>query len=1000
LPTPLPRPRACLPVLAALCLVAVSMVQVSSVLPAAAAASGEIDTVAGNGTFGYGGDGGPASASVVQSPANVRADGVGNLYFSDGSSRVRKIDPFGIITTVAGNGTYGFSGDGGPATEAELDGGPLALDGHGNLYIGDGQNFRVRRVDPEGIITTVAGTGGFGSYTGDGGLATAASLSGVDGLAVDAAGNLYISDRATARIRRIDAATGVIAWFAGNGLSAPNDGGPAKQAALRGPQGLAIAGNSLFVAQFTGDVRKIDLGTGIISTVAGTYNSNGVNVQPTLGDGGPATSAGFGQPVDVDVDVDGNLYIADGRCFEICDNAIRKVDTSEIITTVAGSPAFGYGGDGGPATSALLAQPNGVAALGNGAFAIADSQNNRIRVVTGNPDLLSLAVVSPLQVAGGSAFSYRLAVRNDGSAGAATGVVVSDPLPAGATYGGVTASQGSCGFSGSTVTCNLGPLAGGAAATVTISATAPSSSTSLVDHASVSADQADPYPANDTASSTTFVNAADLAVSLIASPNPGADVGQPLAYTATVTNRGPVGATGATLRDTLPAGLSLASASSSQGNCSHANAAVTCALGSLGAEATATVTVSVVPTAAGPTLNSVTVAADQVDPDAINNTAAVSEIVSAAGCGQVITKSTTLKSDIGPCGGDGVVIGANNIRLNLAGHRIFGMGNGPGTATLDDLAGIRLQVRAGVTIVGGTVSGFDTGIFLDSGYGNTVTRMTVRDNIGLDSSSGPFPDFGDGILIQHSSYNTITSNQVLHNGTFDGVGLFGVDTNGNLIQGNTIAGTVTNNAHVDGEGIIVNSFLTPNDPRRGESISHNDFLNNTITGNAAAGISNISNDSARIENNVVSSNGLLAFPNNGIGDQVGRVATTKVLDTVSGNQVTGNGGSGIQILRPLNGDTVTGNVADGNNADNVGAFNYEDTNGSCTANAWSNNTSLHGTASPACILAAPAPPPGKGPKANAPASDPASGSPSGAAPDTSAPPLPQANRPIFPELRP
>ncbi|MGH9021691.1 MAG: NHL repeat-containing protein [Acidimicrobiia bacterium] len=233
---------------------------------------GTIDTLAGSGRRGFSGDGGPATRARLFRPDGVAADRQGNVYVADfGNHRVRRVDSAGIITTAVGIGTRGFSGDGGEATQAQIaDPGALAVDRAGNLYIADLGNGRVRKVDPEGIITTVAGTGVTG-FSGDGGPATAAQLAVPRGLAVDPTGNLYIADLRNHRVRRIDSA-GVITTVVGTGMNGDyGDGGPALEAALADPTGLAVdSAGRLFVADAGSHrIRRIDA-QGVMTTVAGT----------------------------------------------------------------------------------------------------------------------------------------------------------------------------------------------------------------------------------------------------------------------------------------------------------------------------------------------------------------------------------------------------------------------------------------------------------------------------------------------------------------------------------------------------------------------------------------------------------------------------------------------------------------------------------------------------------------------------------------------------------
>ncbi len=331
-------------------------------------AAGAISTVAGDGTYGFGGDGGAATAAQLISPIDVAVDGTGNLYIADlGNRRIRKVDAAGAISTVAGDGTPGFGGDGGPATAAQLSG-PygVALDGAGNLYIADRNNHRIRKVDAAGVISTVAGDGTYG-FGGDGGPAVAAQLDTPYGVAVDGAGNLYIADRLNHRIRKVDSA-GAISTVAGGGPI--GDGGAAVAAQLYSPRGVAPdgAGNLYIADSFNNRIRKVDA-AGVISTVAGA-GTRGYG-----GDGGAATEAQLG-PRGVALDGAGNLYIADAS-----NRRIRKVDAAGVISTVAGTGAYGFGGDGGPAVAAQLRDPSDVALDGAGNLYIADSYNHRIRKV-------------------------------------------------------------------------------------------------------------------------------------------------------------------------------------------------------------------------------------------------------------------------------------------------------------------------------------------------------------------------------------------------------------------------------------------------------------------------------------------------------------------------------------------------------------------------------------------------------------------------------------------
>lgn len=351
-----------------------------------------ISTFAGNGSANFSGDGFAAMDSAVNQPGGAAVDNAGNLFFSDfGNRRVRRVDAVtGIISTYAGNGVSGFSGDGGLATSAALNA-PLSIgfDSANNLYIPDNNNQRIRRVDAAtGVITTVAGNGlqGFG---GDGGPATDPSvrLNFPQKVIVDSLGNLYFSDFSNSRIRKV--AGGIITTFAGTGASAYNgDGIPATTANLNGPLGIALdsAGN-LYVAEINGGrVRKVDT-SGMISTIAGT------GVSGFSGDGGPATSAQL-NPWDIAVDSARNIFIAESN-----NQRIRRVDAvTHVITTVAGTGVFGFSGDGGSATLARLANPRGVALDASGRLFIGDLNNNRIRrvVFDATPPVITPTVTGTL----------------------------------------------------------------------------------------------------------------------------------------------------------------------------------------------------------------------------------------------------------------------------------------------------------------------------------------------------------------------------------------------------------------------------------------------------------------------------------------------------------------------------------------------------------------------------------------------------------------------------
>ncbi len=326
--------------------------------------NGVITTVAGNGGSGHSGDNIPATIAQLGCPTDVAADSAGNLYFTDYcDNRLRKVSN-GVITTVAGTGTQGYNGDNIPAATAQLNA-PwgVAVDSAGNLYIADAGNDRIRKVS-NGVITTVVGNGTQG-YNGDNIPANTAQLGGPIGVAVDSAGSLYIAD--ANRVRKVS--HGVITTVAGTGTPGYNgDNIPATTAQLNAPQGVAVdsAGNLYIADAGNNRVRKVS--HGVITTVAGT-GENGYDR-----DSIPATTAQLDGPTGVAVDSAGNLYIADG-------SYIREVSNG-VITTVAGTGGWLYDGDDIPATTAQLSAPQGVAVDSAGNLYIADLLNHRIRKVS------------------------------------------------------------------------------------------------------------------------------------------------------------------------------------------------------------------------------------------------------------------------------------------------------------------------------------------------------------------------------------------------------------------------------------------------------------------------------------------------------------------------------------------------------------------------------------------------------------------------------------------
>jgi sugar lactone lactonase YvrE len=388
--------------------------------------NGVVTRIAGTGRAGYSGDGGPATSAELRlesitpappmlplpAPPGLVVDHAGNVYVADnGNYRIRKISPDGTITTVAGNGTPGFSGDGGPATSAQLSSVPgLALDLAGNLWIADSGANRIRRVTPDGNIATVAGTGACG-FSGDGGPAVAAQLCVPGGIAADSAGNVFIADTGNSRVRQV-LPDGSIATIAGAGVPdytdlgdciPTGDSGTATSANVCLPGAIAVdAAGNVFVGNYNGwaevgpsSVRKISPG-GMISTVAGfncpltpwtlCFNVPGLNTS--------ATKTLLGGWLALAVDSAGNLLIADSgpQQYAIPNTPhILKVSADGTMATVAGNGQSPFSGDGGPATSAQLASPQGVAVDGVGNLFIADYANDRIRKVSSDGIITTLA---------------------------------------------------------------------------------------------------------------------------------------------------------------------------------------------------------------------------------------------------------------------------------------------------------------------------------------------------------------------------------------------------------------------------------------------------------------------------------------------------------------------------------------------------------------------------------------------------------------------------------
>jgi Bacterial Ig-like domain (group 3)/NHL repeat len=395
----------------------------------------QISLIAGTSTLGAGPFGGAATSAELNGPRDAAVDASGNVYIADLTNNlVEKVSTSGVISIFAGTGTAGFSGDGGPATSAQLNSPQgIAFDAAGNVYIADRNNSVIRMVNSSGTISAFAGTTANG-FAGDGGPAASAELSDPVDVAFDSAGNLYIADRGNNRIRMVSASTGIITTLAGNGTAGfAGDGGLATSAEFSNLlQDITVDSHgNVFIADAGNNrIRMVAAGTGIVSTVAG----NGI--AGSSGNGGPATSAELNSPFGVAVDAAGNLYLSDEA-----NSLLRMVTTSGTITTIAGGGGGGaFAGDGGPATSASLASPSGLSISANGTIYFADLSNNTVRSLGPNGAL----VFSSLPVASTSAVQT-VTVQNTG---AATLTFSAAPTVTGDF---AIASGNTCGTSGSTL---------------------------------------------------------------------------------------------------------------------------------------------------------------------------------------------------------------------------------------------------------------------------------------------------------------------------------------------------------------------------------------------------------------------------------------------------------------------------------------------------------------------------------------------------------------------
>jgi uncharacterized repeat protein (TIGR01451 family) len=557
-------------------------------------AAGIITTAAGNGLLPFSGDGGPASLAQFSGDWGLAFDGT-NLYVSDWkNSRIRKITPAGTISTFAGNGIYQDAGDGGPATSASVTPYVVATDSLGNVYLAD--VAVVRKVDINGIISTVAGTGVSG-YSGDGGPAIQANLqSSLPGLAVDSNQNLYIADLDNNRIRRVTS-SGTINTVAGTGVPGYNgDNGPGTSAKLSNPSGLAVdAQGNVYIADYGNcRIRMLAVG-GLISTVAGNGTCS------NTGDGTPAINAGISYPAGVAVDSSNNLYIS------TFGNTIRKV-AGGVITTIAGTGVSGFSGDGGPAAAAQLNLPLGIAAGSAGNIYVADFGNNAVRVLqpAGTEPVLGVSSAhSGIFAAGQSDAAYTVTVTNaTGAAPTNSTVTVTDILPAGLSLVNMSGAGWSC-FD---TVCTNSNLSGGSSfqpisVFVNVAAGAPPQVTNQV---TVSGGGA----LGSGSADVTFVGP-PIPVLAVAATHAGnfALGGLNGTYTIAVGNQSSAAATSGTVTvtDILPPGLTFVSMAGTGWTCAGTACMRSDPLGAGASYNPITVTVQVASNAASPVTNQVTV---------------------------------------------------------------------------------------------------------------------------------------------------------------------------------------------------------------------------------------------------------------------------------------------------------------------------------------------------------------------------------------------------------
>lgn len=756
------------------------------------------------GESGFSGDGGPASDAELNNPFDMAVDATGNTYIADTFNKaVRKVDPSGIITTVA-------SGDDGLGFPVGV-----AVDSDDNAYVLE-FNGRVRKIDPSGAITTFADLGASASA----------------GLAVDSADNLYIPDESNDRVVKVDP-SGTMTTVAGTGEPGfSGDGGPATEAQLDRPNGIAVDGDdNLYISDRDNHrIRKVDP-SGTITTVAGTGSAK------SNGDGGAATNAAIGKPRALTVDSQSAVYIGSSPSGRR--SRVRKVDSEGIISTIAGGgDSTGGFEEGIPPTEASLS-PEGLFVEAELGLLIADTANSQVLQVTHVPDLVALPSlnVSANPATVGEEFTYTAKVVNPGLAGPAQGVTLTVALDDTEVVS-MDPAQGTCSSSGGEVTCDIGELAEGEAAPVEI-------------------------------------------------------VGSP-----TVSKI---------------------------------------------AEHTAEVT------------------ADGDDPLPRNNAASVTSLVEDAGCGQVLTEGTTLEEDIGPCVGNGLIVGADGITVDLNGHTLIGwrgyaerfhadnfqkssqQPDEPGLESLNTgrETGIVMVGTENATVQGGTVKGFAAGVLLANASNNTLQDLTVRDNVGLCGRC--FSPLGDGIVLFESPDNVIADNHLVANGLYDNIGVLGGRSKNTEITGNT----VEDGRPAPGGTRLAYGIAVQVADGTGRVITGSHIANNTVRGNAGIGIRSVNNFDARIANNLVVDNGVRTSTPDAEGEGIqvanGRERVTDDTNTtIVGNTVRNNGRDGILIK--ARGNKIINNTST-DNGQNLGGddaginwFDLRDaTSDTCEFNTWNNN---------------------------------------------------------------